>query len=121
MPATESSAPRRLVYLACPYSHPDPAVRLERFNAANRAAARLMASGVYVFSPISHTHPIALAGDLPLGWDFWQGYDRAVLACCERLLVLMLDGWESSVGIRAEIALAQEMGIPVVHFEMVDA
>jgi hypothetical protein len=107
---------RRLVYLAVPYSDPDPAVRLLRFAAANKAAAKLMREGIYVFSPISHTHPIALAGDLPLGWEFWAGYDRAILSACRELRVLMLDGWERSVGVRAEIEIAREMSIPVAYY-----
>jgi hypothetical protein len=105
--------PKKLVYLACPYSHPDRAVRVARFESANRMAAQLMAVGEYVFSPISHTHPIAEAGGLPLGWDFWEGYDRAILANCEKVVVLKLDCWYESKGVAAEIAIAREMGLPI--------
>jgi hypothetical protein len=108
---------RPLVYLACPYSHPDPAVREERFHASNRAAAQLMGQGIMVFSPISHTHPIAVAGDLPKGWDFWERYDRAVLSCCCKVVILQIDGWEQSTGVQAEIRIAVEMGIPVEFLE----
>ena len=102
-----------VVYLACPYSHPDPAVRESRFQAVNRAAGQLMAAGTFVFSPISHTHPIAEAHDLPGNWAFWGAYDRAMISRCSRLLVLQLDGWEESVGVQAEIAIAREVGLPV--------
>lgn len=104
---------RKLIYLAVPYSHPDPAVREARFHEANRIASQLMRDGHYVFSPISHTHPIALAGGLPTGWDFWEGYDRAILACCSKLLVVTLDGWKDSRGVQAEMAIARELGIRV--------
>jgi hypothetical protein len=106
-----------LVYLACPYSDPDPAVREERFQAANAEAARMMAAGMHVFSPISHTHPIALAGNLPLGWDFWESYDRTILQCCSRVVVLKLDGWSQSNGVLAEIELAVELGLPIEYRE----
>lgn len=109
------SIARTLVYLAVPYSHPERAIRLERFEAANRAAAKLMQGGEHVFSPISHTHPIAEAGDLPLGWEFWEAYDRTILACCCRVYVLQLDGWDRSTGVRAELGIAGEMGLPVVY------
>ena len=104
---------RPLTYLAVPYSHPDPAVRLARFEAANIAAGALMREGVLVFSPISHTHPIAEKCNLPLGFDYWERYDRAVLSCCHRLIVLSLDGWHESVGVRSELKIAMETGIEI--------
>ena len=104
---------KSLIYLATPYSHPDPAVREARFQAVNRAAAKLMGMGLHVYSPISHTHPIALAGALPLEWEYWQRYDRAVLACCYKMIVLQLDGWNKSEGIQGEFAIAREMGLEI--------
>lgn len=103
----------RLIYLASPYSNSDPAVRLARFHAVCREAARLMARGRLVFSPIAHTHPIAEAGQLPLGWPFWERYDRRMIGACDELHVLRLDGWRTSVGVQAEIAIAAELGKPV--------
>jgi hypothetical protein len=100
-----------------PYSHPDPAVRQTRFETANRTAARLMREGRHIFSPISHTHPIALAGTLPLDWTYWQAYDAALLRCCIRLLVIKLEGWLESVGVQGEIKLARELGLEIVYLE----
>lgn len=102
-----------LVYLATPYSHPDPEVRRRRFDVANQVAAKLMGRGLHIFSPISHTHPIAEAGDLPKGWEFWERYDRMIIRCCSGMFVLMQDGWKESVGVRAEMRYASEVGIPV--------
>lgn len=102
-----------LVYLATPYSDPDAEVRERRYREVNRVAADLMRDGLHVFSPISHTHAIAAAGDLPKGWEFWQAYDRAVLATCRKVIVLMQEGWRESKGVQAEIEIAREMGLPV--------
>ena len=74
-----------------------------------------MAAGVYVFSPISHTHPIAEAGSLPTGWEFWEAYDNIMLSRCTKLIVLMLDGWKESKGVAAEIKIAEKLGIPIVY------
>jgi hypothetical protein len=108
---------KELIYLACPYSHADPAVMATRFEAVNKAAAKLMAQGNYVFSPISHTHPIALAGTLPRGWEYWEGYDRRILSCCDRIIVLRLEGWEQSTGVTAEIKIGHELRIPVDYID----
>ena len=100
------------IYLASPYSHPDPAVREFRFEAACRAAAELMRSGKSVFSPIVSSHPLCRYG-LPLDWQFWQRHDLTFLTLCNELIVLKLDGWEQSVGVQAEIAAARALGKPV--------
>lgn len=104
-----------LIYLAAPYSHKDKNIMIKRFWEINAVAARFMAAGLYVFSPISHTHPIAEAGTLPRGWEFWEGYDRVMISRCNNLHVLMLDGWKESTGVTAEIEIAKEFGMPVYY------
>ena len=103
---------KSLVYLAAPYSHDDPAVRQERFEKINEAASFLMRRGLRIFSPISHSHPIALAGGLPGDWEFWKGYDEEILSACRALVVLLLPGWDTSTGVREETKIATGM-IPV--------
>lgn len=108
---------RQLVYLASPYSDTDWQVRLNRFECACKAAAKLMSDGVFIYSPIAHTHPIALAGSLPPDFDFWAAYDRAILQCCKRMIVLRLPGWEQSKGVSAELVIAEELGITVEYMD----
>ena len=105
----------RLVYLATPYSDPDPDVQELRFLRVNKIAADLMCQGVLVFSPISHTHPIALAGDLPKGWEFWKEFDRKMLSMCAAVIVYMQPGFDRSTGVVAEILAAKKLGIPVEY------
>lgn len=103
-----------MIYLASPYTHDDPAIREARFEAACHAAGQLMmVTGDNVFSAIAHTHPIATRCDLSLGWAYWKSFDLKMLEACDELVVLMLDGWRESKGVTAEIAFANEMGIPV--------
>jgi hypothetical protein len=106
---------RPLTYLAGPYSHKHRTVRVRRFHALNRAAAHLMMQGHNVFSPISHSHPLADKHDLPKGWEFWEKFDRAYLRCSRQVIVLTLDGWKTSTGVNAEIKIAVEMGIPISY------
>ena len=110
-------AESNLVYLASPYSHPDPAVRQARYQAACRAAAWLIGQGHLVFSPIAHSHAIAQHG-LPVDWGFWEEQDRRLLAACDELWVLMLDGWEDSRGVQAEVAIARKLGKPVGYLAL---
>ena len=108
-----------MIYVASPYTHPDPAVREARFQAACRAAAELIRQGKAVFAPIAHSHPIAQYG-LPKDWSFWQACDRQHLEVCSEVVVLMLDGWEQSRGVQAEIAIARELGKPVSFIDPSD-
>lgn len=107
------------IYLAGPYSHLDREVRVDRFHKLNAMAAALMQSpeGHVVFSPISMTHPIAEQHELPLNWEFWERNDRAFIQWCEILAVVKLPGWEESVGVKAEIAIANEMEKTIVYLE----
>ena len=106
-----------ITYLAAPYSHPSAVMRELRFNAVNTAAADLMRKGHVVFSPISHSHCVARDNALPVGWKFWRRQDFALLAVCDYMIVMKLDGWRESVGVQAEIARAEELGIPVAYIE----
>ena len=103
-----------MIYLASPYSHPDPAVRERRFKAACRAAGALIAQGHAVFSPIAHSHPIAVEGQLDaVDNDLWLRINAEMMEACSEVSVLMLPGWMESTGIAREIALANERGLRV--------
>lgn len=103
-----------MIYLASPYSHPEAVVREQRFRDVCRTAAQLLASGVTVFSPIIHGHPLIDHG-LLTDWPFWERFDRDHMARCDEVVVLMLDGWRESVGVAAEVRIAEELGKPVRH------
>ena len=106
--------PARLVYLACPYSSPDPAVVAERVRLATIAAAAMFRMGIVVFSPITHGQQIHLAG---AGDDhtLWMRHGLEMVRRSDQVEVLQLDGWETSKGVQAEIAEAKRLGIPVTY------
>jgi hypothetical protein len=105
-----------MFYLASPYSHPDPLVREARFNAACRATANLFLAGRAVFSPIVHGHPLVRFG-LPTDWAFWCRFDTEHIRRCDEVLVLQIDGWQESEGVRAEIELGAALGKRVEYLE----
>ena len=82
-----------LIYLASPYSHPDPAVRKQRFEDVCRCAAKLILQGQVVFCPIAHSHPIELLMEdarfsEDIGWDFWSKQDIPFMERCDRFVVV---------------------------------
>ena len=105
------------MYLASPYSHPDPFIREFRYLAAMRELTRLLKDGVHVYSPIVHCHELAKIADMPRAADFWERYNFTMLAAAEQLWVLMIDGWQESKGIAGEIAEAQRLRLPIIQIE----
>ena len=98
-------------YLASPYSILDGQ---EAFVSAALAAAWLIGHGVRVYSPITHTHPIAHYGGLdPLDLDLWLRVDKPFMQHACGMIVLELRGWRLSKGIKAEVAEFARMGKPI--------
>jgi hypothetical protein len=110
----------RIVYLACPYSHADASVRRKRYELATAAAATLVKQGVIVFSPITMTHPldVALAGETSLGSEFWVKFDEAFMDVCYEMIILKVDGWEESSGIRREMDFFEQEGKPISYMAL---
>jgi hypothetical protein len=117
--ATTNSA-RNVIYLACPYTHPDPAVRKARFEIATAIAAELIRAGHIVYSPITMTHPIdmMLAGaSNTLGSDYWVAFDEAFMEMCSEMVVIRLDGWRRSNGIQREISYFTNHKKPIRYMD----
>lgn len=101
------------IYVASPYTHPDAAVREQRYEAVSKFTADLVEAGKVAYSPIAHSHPLAEKYGLRGDFDFWIKQNYGMLCKASSLLVLCLDGWKESAGVQAEIAFAERCGIPV--------
>ena len=110
-------------YLASPYTNPDnPTDRLyceQRFAEACAGAAKLMATGMAIFCPIAHSHPVAayLPTEQRCSHQFWLAQDFAILDMADKLIVLKLFQWERSYGIKQEIIFANKHDIPVLYID----
>lgn len=106
-----------MIYLASPFSHPDPDVRRTRYEQVTKLTVDLLKEGKHVFSPIAYSYEMAERFGLCGSWDFWEKLDLDFLIRCDELWVLMLPGWDQSRGVEAEIDFAQRHGIPVTYLE----
>ena len=104
-----------LIYIASPYSHNNEDTEYSRFEQVCEYAGAMMRAGKNIYSPIAHSHPIAERVGLPTGWEYWHQLDHAMITRCTELHVLQIDGWQESVGVAAEIKIAQAFGIPVTY------
>lgn len=96
------------IYLASPYSHPDDAIQEQRYRAALDATAYLLRCRAWVYSPIVHCRPLALAHSLPHDAGFWQEYNFTMIRSAARLLILQIPGWRESKGVSAEFIYARK-------------
>lgn len=103
----------KLVYLASPYSK-YPAGHTVAFRHVSRAAGRLITNGVHCYSPIAHTHPIAVHGKCDkLDHKIWLPLDMKIAAVCDALLIADMEGWEDSYGVTFEVDMFLDTNRPV--------
>ena len=104
-------------YMASPYSKHPFGLDAAHLRVCEQAAL-LISNGIPVFSPIAHSHSIALYGDLdPLDHDIWMLLARAMVDAAGGLIVLKLEGWSRSFGVAEEIEWFVEMNKPIVYME----
>jgi len=104
-------------YLATPYSkYPDG--RKLAFEVACKQAGILTNAGVVVFSPIAHSHPLVIHGNVS-GTDFaaWEAFDRAMIQASIGCIVCKMQGWQESEGIARELDIFRLQSKPIVEME----
>lgn len=110
------------IYLAIPYS----GIPELSFKAANKVAAKLMNEGHIVFSPISHTHPIAdyIDESLRFNSEYWMKQDLAFVDWCDEVRVVVIgengyDLIDKSKGVQFEMKHANETNknIEFIYYE----
>ena len=107
--------PQTFIYVASPYTHPDPAVREQRYKQACWYVASLLQQRKYPYSPIVANHRFAQEFNLQHDALSWMSYNFALLSAASEMHVLQLDGWNQSVGVQAEIAYwrGAKQGLPL--------
>jgi hypothetical protein len=113
--------PKNYWYVASPYSarglegERAKALREKRYRAAMRFVAWALEQKMIVLSSIVHCHELASIYELPKGHEFWLEYDKAMVLGGGGVIVLCIDGWQESFGVRGEVALAHASGCPVLY------
>jgi len=100
-----------MIYLACPYSHPDPKVQKMRADTATKVATQMIQSGTIVFSPLTYTAAMQKLGvhKTSKGWLLFL---LPFMEACTSMYVLTLAGWQESIGVTDEIKFFREKKKP---------
>lgn len=75
-----------------------------------------MGRGIIVYSPVIYGHNLVKMG-LPGDFNYWGEFCLPMLKNCQGLIVVKMDGWDKSSGLKAEIEFAKNNGIPVLYRE----
>lgn len=103
----------KLIYLATPYSKYPDGITMGFVEAA-RLTGKLLEAGYRVYSPIAHTHPIAMYANIdPYNHDIWLPFDGIMMEKSDVLLIARMEGWDKSFGIKHEIEVFQAAGKPI--------
>jgi hypothetical protein len=95
-----------LVYLSAPYTSIKDKTALMHTVTSVLGSWMVTRPEEYVVSPLMNHFALHVPG-LGADYTFWQGFSHELLRKCDKLLVLMLPGWELSTGVHDEIMCAQ--------------
>ena len=102
------------IYVAGPYSG-NTIQTLRNIRVGIRVCTEILLAGDAPFCPwLDHQYLLALRNNETLTVDTMRRYSLAWLAVSDEMLVL--PGWERSVGTKAEIVQAHVIGIPVRYY-----
>lgn len=83
--------------------------------------------GNIIFSPISHSHPVAdhLHPELRTSQEFWMHQDMEMIKRCDDVVLIVVgdDGEDlikNSSGCQSEIKKAKELGMEIRRFHYLD-
>lgn len=105
-----------MVYLATPYTKYKNGINAA-FQDAAILASKMLTQGYKVYSPISHTHPIAIYGGIDPTSEMWVQFDETMMAVSDTLIVGMMEGWEDSWGVKKEIEHFRERGKMIAYMD----
>jgi hypothetical protein len=81
---------------------------------AQKMTGRLFLAGVPTFSPIAHTHGIALASGIdPFSHAIFMPLDKPMVEVSYGGLIAEMPGWKDSKGVQMEIAWFRELKKPL--------
>jgi hypothetical protein len=105
-------------YISNPYNGTDEQ-KEERAQIAAAVCAKLIKMGIHAWSPIVHNHAMMKFNQFTLEErrSLILNFDFSLLKSARGMILITIDGWEQSYGVRAEIELCQKLSIPIKYLD----
>lgn len=117
MHVSELAKTKGYIYVASPYSK-YPYGREAACSFICAISARLIENKLPIFSPIAHSHAIAEEGQLdPYSHDIWLPVCQPMIDAASVMLVVHMEGWHDSIGMRFEIDAFERANKPIWHLD----
>ncbi len=101
-----------LCFLSTPYTKTADIDRA--FQQAAHIAAKLSKAGLTVFSPIAHSHSLARCAGLDhRDPAVFAALNNKMLKHAEVLIVVLMEGWQDSDGVKEEVAFFERAHKPI--------
>jgi len=104
----------RLIFLGAPYSHKDESVTDGRMKIFCRVVEYLINQGALVHSPLLMHMVRKECPKIPGTWEYWESYAQRLMVFSDLYVVIKLEGWDSSVGVKGELELAKKCKLPIM-------
>jgi len=106
-----------MIYISSPYTHKDQHVIDLRIHQTENFIIWVMEKGYYPISIPIQFHKLVKEKRLPIDNLYWENYYKNIIPKASEVFVLMLDGWDISVGIQNEIKQATDLEIRILFFK----
>jgi len=118
MDTKKSLEDKPFIYVAAPYSSASRVVIAKRMERVNKYCASLLTRGHDILSPLTVGHTLVGSNKLiPESGEFWLDFCVPMLRASKEVHILTLDGWEDSLGVNAEMKIAEHLGLDIVLIE----
>ncbi|MBI2790930.1 MAG: DUF1937 family protein [Gammaproteobacteria bacterium] len=108
---------KELIYLACPYSHPDSRMVQLRYAVSAQVACQLVKEGLMIFAASMHNALLATMAGISDQFADWKEYNHLMIERSDKLMVITMEGWEQSKGVQDQIQYAKSLNKPIEMIE----
>ena len=107
-----------MIFLSAPYTHDNKVVVQERMKTIEEIIINLILLKIDAISVLQYGHTLVEKyPNLPINWDYWKDYCFSFIDRSDIFCVIMLDGWQESVGVKEELEYAKSKNIKIIYFD----